>query len=130
MFDKKIFTNISLFTSGVILCGLTLYLFTYSTYEEKEDLSHQRLFNQNYRVYSLNIPDKLTFAEEEVPLNLIDVREKIDRELLVNTYWQSNGLLLIKRSHRWFPIIEPILKENGVPEDFKYLALIESGLCR
>ena len=52
----------------------------------------------------------------------------MDRELLVNTYWQSNGLLLFKRSHRYFPVIEPILKSYGIPDDFKYLALIESGL--
>ena len=64
---------------------------------------------------------------ESVPLEDSDVYERIDRELLVNTYWQSNGLLLLKRANRFFPIIEPILKSNGVPDDFKYLALIESG---
>jgi hypothetical protein len=52
----------------------------------------------------------------------------MDRELLVNTYWQSNGFLLLKRAHKYFPIIEPILEAYGVPDDFKYLALIESGL--
>jgi hypothetical protein len=52
----------------------------------------------------------------------------MDRELLVNTYWQSNGLLMFKRAKKYFPIIEPILKKNGVPDDFKYLAVIESGL--
>jgi hypothetical protein len=57
-----------------------------------------------------------------------DVREKLDREILVNSYWQSNNLLMLKRSSKYFPIIEPILAKNGVPDDFKYLALIESGL--
>ena len=52
----------------------------------------------------------------------------MDRELLVNTYWQSNGLLLIKRAHKYFPLIEPMLKEYGIPDDFKYLAVAESGL--
>jgi len=52
----------------------------------------------------------------------------MDRELLVNTYWQSNGLLLIKRAHKYFPIIEPMLKKYGIPDDFKYLAVAESGL--
>ena len=47
---------------------------------------------------------------------------------MVNTYWQSNGLLYIKRANKYFPIIEPILKRNNIPDDFKYLALIESGL--
>lgn len=52
----------------------------------------------------------------------------MDRELLVNMYWQSNGLLMIKRANKYFPVIEPILKKYGVPDDFKYLAVIESGL--
>lgn len=56
------------------------------------------------------------------------MKESLDRELLVNTYWQSQTLLFLKRANRYFPIIEPILKEQGIPDDFKYLALIESGL--
>ena len=81
-----------------------------------------------YRVYALKTPENISFCDEEVPLELLDVRERLDRELLVNTYWQSNMLLLIKRSYRFFPLIEKILKEEDVPEDFKYLAVIESGL--
>ena len=63
-----------------------------------------------------------------MPIQIPDIRERIDRELLVNTYWQSNGLLMFKRAQRYFPIIEPILESYGIPDDFKYLALIESGL--
>ena len=81
-----------------------------------------------YRVYALKTPENISFCDEEVPLELLDVRERLDRELLVNTYWQSNMLLLIKRSYRFFPLIEEILKEEEVPDDFKYLAVIESGL--
>jgi membrane-bound lytic murein transglycosylase D len=77
---------------------------------------------------ALELPKSISFAGEVVPLYDVDVRERLDRELLVNTYWQSNMLLNFKRGHRYFPIIEPILKKNGVPDDFKYLALIESGL--
>lgn len=122
--------RLSFIISGIGIGVLIFYFFTFSTYEEKEALSHQRQFNENYNVYSLNLPNQISFAEEEIPLQLIDVSEKLDRELLVNTYWQSNGLLLIKRAHRWFPLIEPILKKNGIPNDFKYLALIESGLTQ
>src|SRR5699024_5743141 len=57
-----------------------------------------------------------------------DMRKRFDRELLVNTYWQSNGLLMFKRAQEYFPLMEPILASNGVPDDFKYLAVIESGL--
>ena len=84
--------------------------------------------SKDYNVYALDLPENLNFAGEAVPTNNPDIYERMDRELLVNTYWQSNGLLLIKRAHKYFPIIEPILKENGVPDDFKYLAVIESGL--
>lgn len=83
---------------------------------------------KDYNVYAVTLPQELWFAEEKVPLANPDVRERMDRELLVNTYWQSNGFLLIKRANKYFPLIEPILKKNGVPDDFKYLAVIESGL--
>lgn len=83
---------------------------------------------KDYNVYALPLPKKMDFAGEPVPLQNPDIRQRMDRELLVNTYWQSNGLLLIKRAHKYFPIIEPILKKNGVPDDFKYLAVAESGL--
>jgi membrane-bound lytic murein transglycosylase D len=83
---------------------------------------------KNYNVYSVNLPERLDFAGEEVPLHQPDIRERVDREFLVNTYWQSNGILLIKRAQKYFPIMEPILAENGIPDDFKYLAVIESGL--
>jgi len=79
-------------------------------------------------VKPFSIPKQLTFANEPLPLNRLDVQEKLDRELLVNSYWQSNNLLMLKRSVKFFPIIEPILQANGIPDDFKYLALIESGL--
>jgi len=96
--------------------------------------SHPNFENKNnstvndYNVYALEIPTALDFSGEVLPVFTPDIRERMDRELLVNTYWQSNGLLLFKRSHRYFPVIEPILKSYGIPDDFKYLALIESGL--
>jgi hypothetical protein len=82
----------------------------------------------SYQIKALKIPNNLTFAGEKVELNKTDIKERIDRELLVNTYWQSNALLWFKRTHKYFPVIEPILKEEGVPDDFKYLAVIESDL--
>lgn len=90
--------------------------------------SYQRYFNSHYKIFSLVIPDNLEFAGESVPMERVDIRERFDRELLVNTYWQSQSLIFHKKANRWFPVIEPILAEEGVPDDFKYLALIESGL--
>ncbi len=82
----------------------------------------------DYNVYALPIPEKMDFAGEPVPLHNPDIMERMDRELLVNTYWQSNGLLLFKRANKYFPLIEPLLKKYGLPDDFKYLAVAESGL--
>ena len=83
---------------------------------------------QEYKISAIDIPEDLNFAGEEVPQEDPEIMERVDREFLVNTYWQSNALLLMKRSHKYFPIIEPILAKNNVPDDFKYLAVAESGL--
>jgi hypothetical protein len=74
------------------------------------------------------LPAKLAFAGEDVPLSYFWVAEGYDRELLVNMHWHSSTIMLLKRAHRYLPVIEPILKEEGVPDDFKYLAVIESNL--
>jgi membrane-bound lytic murein transglycosylase D len=86
-------------------------------------------FPQGYRIISPDFADDLSFAGEPVPLDHFEVFERVDREFLTNTYWHSSTLLSIKRANRWFPIIEPILKKNGIPDDFKYVAVIESGLA-
>lgn len=83
---------------------------------------------KTYEIRALKLPKRMDFAGEPAPLHKQDIRERLDRELLVNTYWQSNGLLMFKRAHKYFPIIEPILARNNVPDDFKYLAVAESGL--
>jgi len=76
----------------------------------------------------VKLPSEIVFANEPMPLQTEDVKERFDRELLVNTYWHSNTFQLFKNAYRHFPVIEKILKEEGVPDDFKYLALAESGL--
>jgi hypothetical protein len=81
----------------------------------------------NYKIQSLKLPVNLNLAGERVPLEIADVKERMERELLVNTYWQSNGLLLLKRANKYLPIIEPLLAKHGLPDDFKFLALAESG---
>ncbi|WP_321309690.1 lytic transglycosylase domain-containing protein [Marinifilum fragile] len=106
---------------------LTAQLFNYSTVTDRDKDPENSEYMSRYNVYALKTPDKLTFGDEIVPMNRWDVKESLDRELLVNTYWQSQTLLFLKRANRYFPIVEPILREQGVPEDFKYLALIESG---
>lgn len=85
-------------------------------------------FPQDYKIVSPPIPDHLEFAGEKVPLENFEVRERMDREFIVNTYFHSFTILAMKRANRYFPVIEPILKEHGIPDDFKYVAVIESGL--
>ncbi len=77
---------------------------------------------------AVKMPEFLTFAGEPVPLHVPDVRERMDRELLVNSYWHSQTLQNIKLANRWFPVIEEVLRREGLPEDFKYLAVAESNL--
>ncbi|MCL9807797.1 lytic transglycosylase domain-containing protein [Flavobacterium luminosum] len=73
-------------------------------------------------------PERLDFAGEEVPLRIPDVKERMDRELVVNTQMHGSTILILKRANKVFPIIEPILAKYNVPDDFKYLAVIESAL--
>lgn len=86
------------------------------------------LIKEKYHIYAVPLPDSLNFAGERVPLEFPYVREKLDKELLINVYWQSNTLLYIKRAAKFFPQIEPVLKDFSIPDDFKYIALAESGL--
>ena len=81
---------------------------------------------QKVKIYS--VPPSFTFAGEPIPLDLPDVRERFDKELHVNSYLHSSTILLLKRARRWLPQISEILKSNDIPEDFKYLPVIESGL--
>lgn len=76
------------------------------------------------------LPDEMFFCGQKISLIDEDIRERLDKEILVNAYYQSATLQALKRAHRYFPEIERILKSNSIPEDFKYLAVIESGLVQ
>ena len=80
------------------------------------------------RYESVPLPDKVSFAGEPMPLERFYVKESLDRELLSNAYFHSQTIRFIKTAPRYFPIIEPILKAEGIPDDFKYLAVAESSL--
>ena len=77
---------------------------------------------------SVDVPEEMVFAGEKVMFDRYDMHERMDRELNSFTYFHSTTLLLFKRANRIFPIIEPILKRQGLPDDLKYLAVIESSL--
>ena len=115
----------------IISLGVVATLLLNSSVSEETadpDDQYRKYFNEHYKIFAVDIPDEFTFAEEPMPLHVNDVKERFDRELMVNTYWQSQSLLMFKRANRWFPVIEPILAEEGVPDDFKFLAVAESGL--
>ena len=112
-------------TAIVVICFFIFVAFVPNEETSQDDYSN--VFSNHYHLYSPPIPSEISFAGEIVPIERYDVREALDRELLVNVYWQSNMLLYCKRAYRWFPVIEPILKANNIPDDFKYLALVESG---
>ncbi|MEL7161219.1 MAG: lytic transglycosylase domain-containing protein [Bacteroidota bacterium] len=81
------------------------------------------------KVEPVDLSGPFTFASEEIPVDNFDVRERLDQELLRNAYFHRNTLVLLKRRTRFFPTIERILAEEGLPEDLKYLAVAESGLA-
>lgn len=114
---------------GCVIGGgvVSLVAFDSNKRDVKADREYLQHVSENYRIYALPLPESADFCAESAPLQKWDVAEKLDRELLVNSYWHSNTLLAIKRSARWFPLIEKVLKEEGVPDDFKYLALVESN---
>ncbi len=125
VFLKNILTGIG------ILFVISTLIFAVQSKKEliqlKEEVA-QKSVAEGYRISAIAIPTDLNFAGEMVPLNDPEILERVDREFLVNTYWQSNALLLMKRAHKYFPVIEPILAKNGIPDDFKYLAVAESAL--
>jgi membrane-bound lytic murein transglycosylase D len=112
----------------IAILSFGFWLFSYNTPTKFTDAEILKEISRKLNIYSIPIPDKMDFCGETVPLSWFDVKESLDREIQVNTYWQSQTLLFLKRAHRHFPVIEPILKKHGIPDDFKYLAVIESGL--
>ena len=113
---------------GVIVLLVVFRLFSFFSSSSDSDNSYVIDFLSSYKIFAVETPEDIRFCNEPVPLHDRNIRDRLDRELLSNTYYQSNTLLYIKRANRWFPIIEPILKKYGIPDDFKYLPLVESNL--
>lgn len=110
--------------TGIILTTIVFFfLFGFQYQDNKDEKSSNQLI-----AAQPEIPNEVYLFGEKVPLENFEVYERLDRELVVNTYWHSSTILALKRAARWFPVIEPILKKNNVPVDFKYLAVAESNL--
>ena len=106
-----------LITAIIVVSGISIFAISN---ENKNKITHEGT--------AYYYPIAVDFAGEKTPLNIPDVNERFDRELLVNANLHASTTLILKRANRAFPVIEPILKKNGVPDDFKYLAVIESAL--
>ncbi|MBA3664723.1 MAG: transglycosylase SLT domain-containing protein [Bacteroidetes bacterium] len=84
--------------------------------------------NNNFYVLGVNIPSTLDFCGEKIPSNNYEIKKNLEKEFFSNAYWKNNSAVLFAKAQKWFPYIEPILKKEGVPDDFKYVAVIESHL--
>jgi membrane-bound lytic murein transglycosylase D len=109
----------------LLVCGTCIYAVKEI---RNQDQDYRIQFARHYRIFSPEVPAKMDFAGENVPIDRFYVRESFDREIMAITFMHSATITMFKRACRWFPVIEPILKRNGIPDDFKYLALAESNL--
>lgn len=116
--------NTIYFIAGFLASALLIF-FLGTAFNKTAD--EQIDFPQGYRIISPEFSTELSFAGERVPVENFEVYERVDREIIVNTYFHSSTIISLKRANRWFPVIEPILEKNGVPDDFKYLMIAESG---
>lgn len=110
---------------GFNLLGVVALSLVLSSFLEPVE---RKLESEPEMVKPVKLKNSYTLAGEPVPIENFDVKERLDRELNVNTFWQSSTILNIKNAAKFFPIMEPILKEQGIPDDFKYLAVAESAL--
>ncbi|HSN50583.1 MAG TPA: lytic transglycosylase domain-containing protein [Bacteroidales bacterium] len=123
---KKRIPAIVVVMLGII--GAAAFIFAVSDKQTSES-EYRHLFARSYQILLPEIPKEVSFADEEVPQDIFYVRESLDREILACTYMHSSTILMFKRAYRWFPLIEPILKKNGIPDDFKYIAVAESNFA-
>lgn len=114
--------------AGIILLAVFTAFFINATLPLLSDDQNERDFHNAYKIYSVPIPSRLDFAGEAVPLEYAFVRENLDREISINTYWASATMVIYKRANRYMPVMEPIMRKYGVPTDLAYVAMIESQL--
>lgn len=132
--NKTMKQKLIYFTIGFITFGIAFLFVRATTAADKyfpfikNNAKQENLALPLQSAFAVKFPETASFANEEVPLDDPEVRERLDRELTVNAYWQSSTIMMIKRANRFFPVIEKILKEEEIPDDFKYLCLAESGL--
>lgn len=113
----------------VFLPLVPLLFFSACQSAETPKVEQQTVVSEEHFVLP-ELPDSIEFCGKVIQIDDFDRMERLDREVLVNTYYQSSTILSLKRANRYFPMIEAELKRNNIPGDFKYLCLIESGLAQ
>ncbi len=114
--------------TAIALIAISFTALFLSSLKENALSPEERKRGVPFATTSVDIPSSVEFCSQKVDLTRFDMRERYDREINSFTYLHSTTMLLIKKANRYFPIIEPILQENNIPDDFKYLAVIESSL--
>ncbi len=125
---EKLKTSVRFLSIILVIITANLFYFSYN----KQDGNNIGYSITNTIINSANqapyLPRELSFAGEKVPLHDFEVRERMDQEILINTFRHAKTWMNLKRANRFFPLIEPILEKYKIPNDFKYLCVIESDL--
>jgi len=121
------FSNRTLLILNALLGGALVFVL-FTAFYGKGDRANGNGGGPDQIVRSINLDKPFDFCGEALPMDNWDVRQRLDAELLRNVYYHSQTILAVKRANAIFPVIEPILKEEGVPNDLKYLAVAESAL--
>lgn len=127
---KKTKLIITLSSAAIVisLSTIVLQIFVFANKKPSYEQQYRQMIRQELHSFSIPLPDSLTFCSEKVPLDNTFVREALDRELTSLTYQHANTIIILKRAFRYFPQIEKILQQEGMPEDLKFLAVAESSL--
>lgn len=122
VFFRQNYWRIIVSFAGLVLIQFSVLILRTSS---ENDAFYQ---NNNFSVFGLNIPRNLSFCGEKIPTNDYALKDNLEKEFFKNKQWKNNAGYLFSKAQKWFPYIEPILKQEGVPDDFKYVAVIESHL--
>jgi membrane-bound lytic murein transglycosylase D len=121
-YRKPIFALLVLVGALILIVSIVESFKGVGNSDSEASISNDTIYtNKPYK-----LPEKVTFAGERMPLENFDTRESLDREILTSAYRHSSTILIIKRAHRYLPVIEKILRKNDIPDDFKYLVAAES----
>ncbi len=128
MFKKILVSSLSIIMFVSLSVG-AFYVLSSTTIDESNKNRDRNEEKHNRIIFTPpSTPKSLTLFGERMPLEHSDVFESLDREVFTNCYYHSSTIRILKTAPRFFPIVEPILEEEGVPADFIYLAVAESGL--